>query len=168
VYVPLKVAVASKSSLHSVSIPSVASRDTAGPTIASESRAPPRTLRPATNELRLTTKSELPSTEPEVPTSRVTRTHPVCRNTRAARTIPTSEQSSPMKMNHSVPHLQFRPLTPYQFHVLLNSLSVICKTDHHPKDVKQLRRGWCDHISMSSRSGRGKRSIAAIPVNCAN
>ena len=121
-YVPLKVAVASKSSLHSVSIPSVASRDTAGPTIASESRAPPRTLRPATNELRLTTKSELPSTEPEVPTSRVTRTHPVCRNTRAARTIPTSEQSSPMKMNHSVPHLQFRPLTPYQFHVLLNSL----------------------------------------------
>jgi len=47
-------------------------------------------------------------------------------------------------------------------------MSVICKTDHHPKDVKQLRRGWCDHISMSSRSGRGKRSIAAIPVNCAN
>lgn len=42
------------------------------------------------------------------------------------------------------------------------------QTDHHQKNVKQLQRGWYDHISMSSRSGRGKRSIAAIPVNCAN
>ena len=111
-----------KSSLHSVLIPSVASRDNAGPTNASECRSPPRTLRPATNELRLTTKSELPSTQPRVPADRVTRTHPVCRNTRAARTISANRHPSRMKMNRSVPHLQFRPLTPYQFHVLLNSL----------------------------------------------